>query len=135
MLPIMYLDVQGHGAGTCCIGLEVALIKVGWQICGSCYTLVEAFDEQCPRCREPLHPTDESRLRRFAQNGIDPTNKGIPLKDAQAAAIAALGKLEEWGHFIEWVISLDDSGNQDTDSEALGRIFEVARTTYEGKGA
>jgi len=109
---------------------------VSWVICGSCYTMVGAQEqEQCPRCNEPINPTSEQKLRRFIDHGINPTDKGVPLRDAQAAAAEALGKLEGLGRFVEWVISLDDSGYQEVDSETLGRIFEVARLTQEGKGA
>ena len=104
---------------------------VAWQICGSCYTLVTSVDDQCPRCREALHPTPESRLRRFILHGIDPTRGGVPLRDAQAAATASLDRLERQGRFIEWLISLDESGHQDIDSETLSHVFEVARTTQE----
>lgn len=65
------------------------------QLCGSCYTLVQAEDRDhlCPRCRDPLEPDAIERLEQFVANGTDPTKRGVKLSDAQRAAREVLDKL------------------------------------------
>lgn len=67
-----------------------------WVICGSCYVYVEdTGDADCPRCGDPLNPSLFFLLDRFAEYGINPTYKGVPLPQSQRAAKAVLLRLEE----------------------------------------
>lgn len=83
-------------------------------ICGSCYTLVTVEDKfrvtTCPRCKGTLQPTSEQVLGRFVENGIDPTNKGVRVKDAQNAAKAVLDKLAEYERFISFTATYENQG-------------------------
>lgn len=109
-----------------------------WVICGSCYTLITAEENavECPRCKGALNPTSHQRLRKFIDNGTDPTSKGIRLQDAQKAATEVLGKLEEYERFFSWLSSIETTYATGTGcSEFLASLKERANIVREGLNA